>query len=187
MKIKIWLVLLLAVGTLVAGKAAQAQVALYGEATADYLNSGPYTDFLDGGTAGLLVDLAQGWHSRITFSANLQGNFAYNNSQSSLGVPAFTAGEMYDAVTIGPRLSLAPHYFHLAPYLQANIGFARYHDPVTRSITDNVFGGEAGVTRRLTPRFDAVVDYSYSYYGYSSGFYHPQTFSVGAMYHFTKR
>ena len=104
-----WLVLLLTVGTLAAGKTAQAQVALYGEAAADYLNSGPYTDFLEGGTAGLLVDLAQGWHSRITFSADLQGNFVYNDSKSSLGVPAFTAGEMYDAITIGPRLSMAPH------------------------------------------------------------------------------
>jgi len=182
-----WLILLLAVGTLGSGNAAQAQAALYGEATADYLNSGPYTDFLEGGTAGILVDLAQGWHSRIKFSADLQGNFVYNDSKSSLGVPAFTAGEMYDAITIGPRLSLAPRFFKLSPYVQGNIGFARYHDPVTRSTTDNVFGGQAGVTRRLTPRFDAVVDYSYSYFGYNFSFYHPQTFSVGAMYHFTKR
>jgi hypothetical protein len=94
---------------------------------------------------------------------------------------------MYDAITIGPRLALTPHFFKLSPYVQGNLGFARYHDPNTHSATDNVFGGQAGVTRRLTSRFDAVVDYSYSYFGFNSGFYHPQTFSVGAVYHFAKR
>jgi hypothetical protein len=182
-----WLVLLLSVAALGATKAAQAQIALYGEATANRLNSGPYTDFVEGGTAGLLVDMKTGWHDRLTFSADLQGNFAYNNSKSSLGIPAFTAGEMYDAVTIGPRLSLKPHFFKLSPYVQGNLGFARYHDPVTRSTTDNVIGAQAGATRQLTARFDAVVDYSYSYFGYNAGFYHPQSFSVGAVYHFTRR
>jgi opacity protein-like surface antigen len=182
-----WLIILLSVGMLAPGKTMQGQVSLYGEATADYLNSGPYTDFLEGGTAGLLVDLEQGWHSRITFSADLQGNFVYEDSKSSLGVPAFTAGEMYDAVTVGPRFSLAPHFFKLSPYVQANIGFARYHDPVTHSATDSVIGAQAGVIRRLTSRFDAVVDYSYSRFGYNSNFYNPQTFSVGAVYHLVRR
>jgi len=187
MKQASWLVLLLLVALLGQGTAARAQVAVYGEATADYLNSGPYTDFAEGGTAGILVDLRKGWHDHITVSADLQGNFAYNNSKSSLGVSAFTAGERYDVVTIGPRLSLAPHFFKLSPYVQVNVGFARYHDPVTRSTSDNLIGGQAGVTRQLSSHFDAVADYSYSNFGYNAGFYHPQSFSVGAMYHFAKR
>jgi hypothetical protein len=43
------------------------------------------------------------------------------------------------------------------------------------------------VTRQLTPRFDAMVDYSYSRFGYMSDFYNPQTFSVGIVYHLVKR
>ncbi|MDR3745124.1 MAG: outer membrane beta-barrel protein [Acidobacteriaceae bacterium] len=187
MKQASWLVLLIFVALLGQGRSAQAQIALYGAASANYLNNGPYTDFLEGGSAGILVDLGKTWHSRITLSADLQGDFVYNNSQANPPIPGFTAGEMYDAVTIGPRLTLAPRFYKLSPYVQGNLGFARYHDPVTRSITDNLVGAQAGVTRQITSRFDALVDYSYSYYGYNFGFYHPQTFSIGAMYHLTKR
>jgi opacity protein-like surface antigen len=187
MKKASWLVLLLSVAVLGAGKMAHAQISIYGAATADRLNSGPYTDFLEGGTAGVLAELGKGWHNRLTLSADLQGNFVYDNSTPHSTSAFYTKDEMYDAITIGPRISLAPYFFKLAPYVQMNLGFARYHDPNTRSTTDNVLGGGAGVTRQLTSRFDAVVDYSYSHFGYNSGFYNPQTFSVGAMYHFTKR
>jgi len=187
MKKGYWLVLSLCVAMLGAGRVAQAQVALYGEATADYLNSGPYTDFLEGGTAGVLVDLTKGWHNRITLAADVQGNFVYDNSQPDSASAFYTKGEMYDAITVGPRLSLTPHFLKLSPYVQGNLGFARYHDPNTRSTSDTLFGAQAGVTWQLTPRFDAVVDYSYSYFGFNSGFYHPQTFSLGVLYHFAKR
>jgi opacity protein-like surface antigen len=169
------------------GKLTQAQTSVYAEASASYLDNGPYTDFLEGGTAGVLVDLARGWRNRITFSADLQGTFLFNNTEPGPSSMFYTAGEMYDAVTIGPRLSMSPHFFKLAPYVQMNLGFARYHDPVTRSTTDNVYGGQTGVTRRLTSRFDAVLDYSYTRFGYNTNYYSPQTFSLGAVYHFTKR
>jgi hypothetical protein len=32
-----------------------------------------------------------------------------------------------------------------------------------------------------------VVDYSWAQLGYNSGFYQPQSFSGGVIYHFTKR
>lgn len=182
-----WLIVLVSVAVLAPATMSHAQLSVYGEATADYLNNGPYTDFLTGGTAGVTIDLAQVWHDRITVSADVQGNFVFNNTLPANAPPAYSTGETYETVTVGPRLSFAPHFFKLAPYVQANVGFGRYHDPFTHSVTDNVFGAQGGVTRRLTPRFDAVLDYSYSRYGYNAAYYNPQTFSVGAIYHFVKR
>jgi len=161
----------------------QAQASVYGEATANYLNNGPHTDFLSGGVAGVLVNLALVWHDRLTIAADVQGNFVLSGTEPM----GYADRETYNAITVGPRLSLTPHFFKLAPYVQLNAGFARYHDPITHSVTDNVFGAQAGVSRRLTSRFDGVLDYSYSRFGYNANYYSPQTFSVGAVYHFSKR
>jgi opacity protein-like surface antigen len=161
----------------------QAQVAAYGEFTADYLNGGPNTNFLYGGSAGILLDGPKAFN-KILLSAAIQGNFAYSGATSPKA--PFSTGEAYDAATIGPRATFAP-FLKLAPYIQFNVGFARYHDNFTHSTTDYVFGGQAGVTRRLTPHLDAVLDYSYSEFGYNSGVYSPQSFSVGALYHFAIR
>lgn len=177
---------LLAVAMVVSAKAAQAQASVYVEGSAYYLNSGPYTDFLEGGKAGVLFDLAQIWRDRIALSADFQGDLGYNGSKPA-GGNYNSPGESYDALTVGPRLSLKPVFYKLAPYVQMNIGFARYGDPISHSSTDTVVGGQAGVTRRLTPRFDAVLDYSYSYFGYNFGYYTPQSFSAGVVYHFSKR
>jgi opacity protein-like surface antigen len=181
------IVLVAAAVALISVPVSQAQTSVYAEGTANFLDNGPYTDFLSGGTAGVLIDVAQIWKDRITFSADIQGNFVYSNTRPANLGPAYSEGETFDAVTVGPRLSLAPHFFKLAPYVQANIGFARYHDPLTHSATDNLIGGQAGVTRRLTSHFDALVDYSYSRFGYDAAYYNPQTFSVGVIYHFAKR
>ena len=59
----------------------QAQASVYGEATANYLNNGPYTDFLSGGVAGVLVNLALVWHDRLTISADAQGNFVLSGTE----------------------------------------------------------------------------------------------------------
>jgi hypothetical protein len=155
--------------------------------TTNFLNNGRYTDFLYGGTAGILVDVGTGWHDRMTLSADFQGNFVYSNTHPGSSGAGYSQGETYDAITIGPRLSFAPTLFKLAPYVQGNFGFARNHDPLNHSATDNVFGEQGGVVRRLTPRLDAVLDYSYARFGYNSGYYTPQTFSLGAIYHFAKR
>jgi hypothetical protein len=177
----------LAITILVSARASQAQASIYGMGTTDFLNNGPYTDFLYGGTAGVLVDVGTGWHDRLTLSMDLQGNFVSSNTHPTSAGAGFSQGETYDAITIGPRLSFAPSLFKLAPYVQGNFGFARYHDPLNHSSTDNVFGVQGGFTRRLTPRFDALLDYSYARFGYNSGYYTPQTFSIGAVYHFAKR
>ena len=71
MKQASWLAILIFAALLSQSAKSRAQIAIYGTATADYLNSGPYTDFVEGGSAGLVVDLKQGWHDRITFSADL--------------------------------------------------------------------------------------------------------------------
>jgi hypothetical protein len=176
----------LAVAMLVSAKAAQAQASVYVEGSAYYLNNGPYTDFLEGGKAGVLFDLAQVWHDRITLSADLQGDIGYNGTEPA-GGNYNSPGEYYDALTVGPRVSLKPLFYKLAPYAHLNIGFARYGDPINHSSTDTVIGGQAGVTRRLTSRLDGVLDYGYSYFGYNFGYYNPQSFSAGVVVHFTKR
>ena len=180
----IGLIALLAVAFAV-GSPARAQVSLYAEASANSMNNGPYADFLYSGTTGVVIGLGEFWHDRVVLSGDVQGNFGFNNSHPSF--PTFASNETYNAVTLGPRIGLKPQFFKLAPYIQGNIGFARYHDPITHSSTDAVFGGQAGVARQLTPRFDAVVDYSYSYFAYNSGYYHPQTFGIGIAYHFARR
>jgi hypothetical protein len=177
---------LLAVAIMISAKAALAQASVYVEGSAYFLNNGPYTDFLEGGKAGVLFNLAQVWNDRITLSADFQGDFGYNGTEPA-GGNYNSPGESYDALTVGPRVSLKPLFYKLAPYAQLNIGFARYGDPINHSSTDTVVGGQAGVTRRLTPRFDAVLDYSYSYFGYNFGYYNPQSFSAGVVYHFAKR
>lgn len=177
------LILLLSVAMLAPAVKSHAQASVYVEGTADYLANGPYTDFLTGGTAGLMFDVVQTWHDNLTISVDFQGDFSVSGTE-----PAGNSDrETYDALTVGPRFALKPHFFQLAPYAQFNVGFARYWDPLSHSTTDNVIGGQAGVTRRLSSRFDGVVDYSYSHYGYNFGYYSPQTFSVGVVYHFVKR
>lgn len=180
---QVGLALLLSMAMLAPASALHAQASVYVEGTANYLDNGPYTDFLSGGTAGLMFDLVQTGHDNLTISVDLQGNFSVSGTEPV----GLSDRETYDAVTAGPRFSLKPHFFKLAPYAQLNVGFARYWDPLAHSTTDNVIGGQAGVARRLSSRFDAVVDYSYSHYGYNFGYYSPQTFSAGVVWHFVKR
>lgn len=182
-----WRIVLLAAVALIPVRTLQAQTSIYVQGTADYLDNGPATDFLSGGTAGVLIEVAQARKDRIALSADVQANFVYNNTHPASIGTGYSQGETYDAITVGPRLSLAPHFFKLSPYVQANVGFARYHDPIHHSATDNLIGGQVGATRRLTSRFDASVDYSYSRFGYDAAYYNPQTFSVGVVFHLAKR
>jgi len=164
-----------------------AQISMYGAATANYMNNGPYANFLYGGTAGVIFGGPALFKQRVVLSADVQGNFVFNNTEPGPPASFLSPGELYDAVTVGPRLSLAPRFLNLSPYVQMNVGFARYHDPVSHSSTDSVLGGQVGVTRRLASHFDALLDYSYSTFGYNFGYYHPQTFSVGLVYRLAGR
>jgi hypothetical protein len=52
---------------------------------------------------------------------------------------------------------------------------------------DQTFQVNGGAARQLSPRLDAVLDYSYAQFGYYAGQFNPKTFSIGAVYHFVKR
>ena len=66
------------------------------------------------------------------------------------------------------------------------VGFARYNDSHGLSTTDNTWQANGGATKWLSPRWDAVLDYSYAQYGVNNGEYNPKTISIGAVYHFVK-
>jgi len=53
--------------------------------------------------------------------------------------------------------------------------------------TDSQIQINGGLAKRVSPRWDISVDYSYSQYYALGGQYNPKTFSVGAIYHFVKR
>ena len=134
----------------------QAQVSTYAEFTSGYLPGGTQADFLYGGTAGFIIDGPRLFRS-VVLSADIQSRFVTSS------------GEGLDSITAGPRVSLLTHFAKLAPFAEFNVGFARYHDNTTTGTTDGIFGGEFGVTRQLSSRVDAILDYSYSSYGYNSG------------------
>ncbi len=167
-------VVLLVMAMVMLPHAAMAQVAIYGEGGASELRGGPQGDFLYGGQAGVLLDLPKAIH-HVLLSADIQGRFVQKN------------GESLQAITIGPRLSLKPHILKLSPFAQFDVGFGKYNDGVNNPAVDTLYGGQAGFTRRISSRFDAVIDYSYELYGYNFGAYEPQSYNAGVIYHFSKR
>jgi len=173
MKLRNFVLMVLAIGTLPC--AVCAQTAVYAEFSASNLQGGPEGDYLYGGQAGVLLDGPKLFH-HVLLQADIQGRFVQ------------VSGEALNSVQVGPRVSLEPkHVFGLVPFAEFNVGFGRYNDGSNHSTTDGLFATQGGLTKRITPHIDALVDYSYAFYGYNYGIYQPQSYSAGVMYHFKKR
>jgi hypothetical protein len=168
-----WVVLLV-FAAVTAPLAARAQASAYGEFTASKLVGGPKGDYLYGGSVGVLIDGPHLFH-KILLSADVQGRFVSHS------------GESLNGLAIGPRFAVQTHFLKLAPFAEFMVGFARYNDGSNNSTTDNTFQVNGGVTRPLSSRLDALVDYSYAQYGVNNGEFNPKSFSGGIVYHFVKR
>jgi len=169
-----WLVLLL-VGGLAAPAVSHAQVSAYGEFSASDLHNLVSQDILYGATTGVLVDGPHVFRALLV-SADIQGRFVRKS------------GESLNGVTIGPRFSLPLKFGGLAPYAEFMVGFARYNNPNHGgATTDSTIQANAGVTKRVSPRWDIAAEYSYSQYYALGGQYNPKTYSIGAVYHFVRR
>jgi hypothetical protein len=159
--------------TVTLSRAAHAQAAVYGEFSVDYMHNLTSTDLLYGATTGFLFEASTSHH--VVLSADVQGRFVGKS------------GDRMDGVTVGPRFSF-PLKHGFAPYAEFMIGLARYNNPALGNpATDSTFQVNAGLAKRLTPRFDMVVDYSYAQYDLFGGQFNPKTFSVGTIFHFKKR
>ncbi len=168
----VWVMALLLAGIL-APKAAQAQVSIYGEFSASEFNNLTSNNLLYGPTAGVLYDGAK-IYGRVIVAADIQGRFVR------------ILGQSLNGITIGPRFEFPlPHGW--APYGEFMVGFARYDSAPTGASTDSTIQLNAGLAKQLSAHIDAVADYSYSQYYGLGGQYNPKTFSIGGIYHFTKR
>jgi opacity protein-like surface antigen len=168
-----WWVLVVFVGLAIHGEA-KGQAAVYGQFGVSDLTNLVQTDLLYGATAGVLYQgpLIRG---HVIISGDIQGRFMRKS------------GESLNGVTVGPRLSV-PLKRGLAPYGEFMVGFARFnHSSLAISTTDSTFQANAGLIKRLSPHWDASVDYSYAQYDALGGEYNPKTFSAGAIFHFVKR
>jgi hypothetical protein len=172
-----WVVLLL----LVAGMAPQkanAQAEVYGQFSVMSLNNGINADLLYGVTGGLIVD-GPTWHHMV-ISADIQGRSVRKSGESLNGAAA------------GPRFSFPLKKHGLTPYGEFLVGFARYNNAIYTyqpmgATTDGQIQINMGVAKKVSPRWDISVDYSYSQYYALGGEYNPKTFSAGMIYHFVKR
>jgi hypothetical protein len=168
-----WLGLLLLVVGLRAPLAAHAQVSAYGEFSGTYLHN-LVTDYtLYGATTGVLIQGPS--MKRFVLSADIQGRFVGSN------------GRRMDGVTVGPRFSIDLHRLKISPYAEFMIGFARYNNGAGLATTDGTFQVNGGAAKRVSPRWDVVLDYSYSQFYEGGGEFNPKTVSLGAVYHFVKR
>ena len=151
----------------------KAQAAVYGEFSISDLHNLSTTDLLYGATTGVLIEGRTFHH--VLLSGDLQGRFVRKS------------GESLNGITVGPRVSVHAKY-GLVPYGEFMIGFARYNNPTNfGATTDSTFQANAGVSKQITPRFDAVAEYSYSQYYALGGQYNPKTFSIGTIFHFKRR
>jgi len=165
------IVLLLA--ALAMPRASHAQAAVYGEFSVTDMHNLVFTDQLYGATTGVLIDGPTFHH--IVLSGDIQGRFVHKS------------GEDLDGATIGPRFTVMMKH-GWAPYGEFMVGFARYNKVNYASATsDSTIQANAGVGKRISPRFDLVADYSYSQYYALGGQFNPKTFSVGTIFHFVKR
>lgn len=154
-------------------RASRAQAAAYGEFSVSDLHNLTSTDILYGATVGVLIDGPSTKH--FILSGDVQGRFVHKS------------GEGLDGLTIGPRISI-PMKHGLVPYGEFMVGFARYNNPNNGgATTDSTIQANIGVGKKISPHFDLVADYSYSQYYALGGQYNPKTFSIGAIYHFSKR
>jgi hypothetical protein len=171
-----WVVLLV-LGPVLAG-VAQAQTAVYGEFSAGLFNDPTASRTLYGGTAGILF--GRPYH-RLLLQGDVQGRFVTGSNEKLV------------SGAVGPRVSvMLGHGF--SPYGELLVGFGRYtstssnpNEAAPGGTTDGILEFNGGLTKTLSPHFDAVVDYSYAQFYALGGIYNPKTVSVGAMYHFTKR
>jgi len=167
------MLLLMLSGVMLAPRA-QAQAAIYGEFSGEELTNLVGTNYAFGATTGVLVDVST--LHRIVVTADIQGRFM-NDSVEKL-----------DGVVLGPRFELPIKRGKLTPYGEFMIGFLRYNKASMQiSTTDSTFQINGGVAKQMSPHWDAVLEYSYAQYFALGGAYNPKTFSVGAIYHFTKR
>jgi outer membrane autotransporter protein len=157
--------------------AAHAQAGVYGEFSVAKMQNLQRDNLLYGVTTGLVVDGAKFGH--FQFAGDLQGRFEHKSQLS------------FNGVTVGPRVYLfGGHGFR--PYAEFMVGFARINsvqddpDNPTPS-TDATIQINGGVAKRLNAHWDLAADYSYSQYYAFGGEYNPKTFSVGAVYYFSKR
>jgi len=172
-----WVVLLLLVAG-IAPRKVEAQAEVYGDFSTTYLNNGINADLLYGGMTGLIVD-GPTWHHMV-ISADVQGRFMRKSGESLNGAAA------------GPRFSFPLKKHRLTLYGEFLVGFARYYNGLYTyepkgSTTDGQIQVNMGVAKQVSPRWDVVVDYSYSQYYALGGEYNPKTFSAGMIYHFVKR
>jgi len=174
-----WAVVLLLLVGFAIPRTSAAQVSVYGDFSATKLQNLVSDDILYGATTGVLADVVTRKH--LVASADIQGRFVYGDSESM------------DGVTVGPRFAI-PLKHGFAPYGEFMVGFARFHGNAqsvyyngTSQTTDSTIQLNGGLTKRLTPRFDAFGEFSYAEYFAYGGQYNPKTFSVGAVFHFTKR
>jgi hypothetical protein len=165
-----------------AASVAQAQYSVYAEGGSAWLKNGPKGDFLYGGQAGVLVNGTTFRQDRLKLFSDVQARIFQQN------------GESYQAVVLGPRLSTDLNYHRVPklvrginPFVEFNLGFANYKPGSGGATTDFQFGGEAGASHKIFSRLDGVLTYSYSRYLYNYGFYRPQSFGLGAIYHLTTR
>lgn len=171
-----WVLLLLLVAG-IAPRKAEAQAEVYGQFSVTDLTNLVSTDMLYGATTGLVID-GPTWHSMV-ISADIQGRFVRKSGESLNGAAA------------GPRFSFPMKKHGLTPYGEFLVGFARYNTTYVANqigaTTDSQIQINAGLAKRVTPRWDISADYSYSQYYALGGEYNPKTFSVGAVFHFVKR
>jgi len=173
-----WLVLLVVAGG-IAPKASRAQ-GVYGEFSGSAFNDPSSSRKLYGGTAG--VDFG---HLKLLkvleLGADIQGRIVSGSNES------------LKSLAIGPRAGIPLHH-GFTPYGEIMVGFGRYtstssnpYEAAPSGTTDSILEYNGGVTKRLTPHLDAMVDYSLTRLFALGGVYNPKTISAGAVYFFRKR
>ncbi len=178
-----WAVLLLWAGLAVAGKSqGQGSASVYAEFNTSRFHNLVSDTYLNGATAGLVFDVLKG--RGMMLSGDLQGRFLAG------------AGRQYSSASIGPRVSVPVRPFHLVPYGEFLLGYARFsgnaqdasfNTSAGNQTTDSEIQLNAGVSKQVSPHFAAMVEYSYSQFYAYGGQFNPKTFSAGAVYHFAKR
>lgn len=169
-----WVVLLVLAGV-IAPQAARAQASVYGEFSISDLHNLVSTDLLYGVTTGVLIDGPTLFH-RVVLAGDLQGRFVGKS------------GESLDGLSIGPRFKFPLKRLAVTPYGEFMVGFARYNNPNNGGATsDSTIQVNMGAMKQLSPRWDAVAEYSYSQYYALGGEYNPKTYSIGGVFHFIKR
>jgi len=170
-----WMVSLFLMCTIVG--VCHAQVSVYAEATASNLANGPSGDYLYGGTVGLLYD-GPILFKRAVVSADVQTRYVDKSGERLVGA------------VIGPRFSFPIKNIGLSPFAEFMVGFARYRASTLAgalNTTDNQWQVNGGVSKRISSRFDVVLDAGYSQYGANNGEYNPLNYSAGVSFHLSKR